>query len=1749
MHIEAMFRGKLTLTIRKLGLLLGALCLFALTGRTVHGQSYGTASGTPPFVSPEPVELGFTDAANGNLHLEISMGSYPQRASKQPLDIRFVYDSSSIWTIACGQFSCSWWSPYQTTSAWRLSTALVTELAGINCGQNGACPEAVYQDQWGTSRYFPLQNTTCPIPTAYASDSSGYQVNWCQGKVYAPDGTLVESAGQAYEDTNGNFLSVGANQTFDTLGRTIPNGGAGSTCGAGGTGTQTCQLPNSQGGVSTYTITTTTIPVQTEFGQSSVGEFAGSLVVPQSIALPDGTSYQFKYDCDSTKGNAACGSPGGQNGYYGLLTSVTLPTGGTVSYGYTKFSDSYSNKMEWFSSRTSASGTWAYSPQVISTCSSTQVGCQQKVTVTKPSGDSTVYTFTLNNGAWPVQVQSYGGGSLLSTVTNTYDFSNACPFTGCHGASYIRLLTTQTSLPVPGGGNITKQTQYAYDSPQTGNITAVKEWRYYSGSLPSTPDKETDTTYLSTGTNDIDKPLNVIIRNSSSSMVAQTLYSYDSYGSCPGGDLYSMTGVINHDDGNFGSGYTARGNPTQIQKWVSGSTYLTTQYCYDTTGQITEQIDPAGNTTGYGYADNFYNDNGSNPPASYAPNQKTNAYVTSVTPPIIGTEHIGYYYGSGSQALLTDQNGATTYDHFMDPFDRHTETMRPIGWSLQTYPSQTEVDVYSAVGDTSPSAGCTSCQHKQAFRDSWGRETQETLANAPGGAINLATTYDANSRVASQSHAYTTTSDPNYVFENYSYDGLDRSAGVAHPDSEFYSVFYGSLVAQYGGLSSQQGSTSTYGVGYPELMIDENGKKKQEWLDGFGRLIEVDEAVTTGTTSQGSFSICCTAPIQDVGTVYVTVGTFNTQVSYDENSTVNSVASDLASALNGSGVVTADASGSTVNMTSLATGTGANYSLSSYSEGQLQPPKFRATPSGGGAMTGGTDGSSNSTFYTYDALGDLTSVVQGTQTPRTFVYDGLGRKISESTPEAGTISVGYAGCSGDPGNLCSKTDARGITTTYTYDGLNRMKSKSYSNGQGSVTYAYDQGGASAFALGRLTQMVDPSGSETYTYDPDGDVLQLQKVVGSTTYTIGYQYNAGGELTQVTYPSGRVVAYSYDAVGRLCDVAPSTGCTASNPYATSYGYDSAGHVTGLTFGNGIVGTYNYFPKTEQLSSLSYAKTGSNLFSLNYWYQHDSTNCPSGTPDDDGPINCITDNQDSGRSATYTYDALNRLNTAVTNGSTNYPKWGLSEGYDQWSNRLSQTVTAGSGPQSSLTFNGHNQPTGSSYVYDASGDMTYDPATLDTYTYDAENRLTAVTGGATASYTYDADGFRVEKSANGTNTVYIYSGSEDIAEYDNGAAPSSPSREFIYGNGELLVQVSGGATTYYQKDHLSVRMITDASGNVTGQEGHFPFGEAWYSSNGSSEWVFTTYQHDQATGLEYALARYYDPRTAAFCSADPVGGDPSDPESWNRYAYARDNPINLTDPSGKSWLGWFIGVLADIAAIGTLTPELIGFGIAQAADAIGSAIALAGAEQIGADTSQLPQVFTTVTVYASAPVPWETVAAGLGGIGGVAAIPSPLNPRNSARFEKARGKAQQNLNNKDCQTFLQTQGVNPSDLKSAVNNETPWNGVKSGISEYDAQVTDPQDPVWSTARGITAAKGTTVSSLFQPETGSETEAVAQTPGNNVYFRPGRGITAINIIHEGLHNLTGLGDASLAQKLGLPGGTGSADINPTLKAHNCS
>ena len=380
---------------------------------------------------------------------------------------------------------------------------------------------------------------------------------------------------------------------------------------------------------------------------------------------------------------------------------------------------------------------------------------------------------------------------------------------------------------------------------------------------------------------------------------------------------------------------------------------------------------------------------------------------------------------------------------------------------------------------------------------------------------------------------------------------------------------------------------------------------------------------------------------------------------------------------------------------------------------------------------------------------------------------------------------------------------------------------------------------------------------------------------------GYAYNQAGELTSITYPSGRAVQQSYDAIGRLSSIA--SGATT---YANGFAYNPAFQPTSLSYGNGVTASFSYSPDRLQLQSLSHTRPGQTLFGLTYGYSQNGGN--------DGQITSITDSVDAGRNVTYTYDALARLSTAVTQGSVPYPKWGLSWTYDRYGNRTAQTVTAGTGPSNSVTVSATtNRITDPGYSYDPNGNMTADG--LNALTYDAENRIVTSSG---TNYSSDGNNLRVKKVSGGATTVYIFSGSKVIAEYVNGTL----SKEYVYSGSALVAKIEGATTTYYHGDHLSLRASSDGTvgsptfGQKIGDQGHYPYGESWYLQNTTTKWQFTTYERDGESGNDYAMARTYLNRLGRFSSPDLVAGSPSDPQSLNRYSYVRNDPCNLVDPLG-------------------------------------------------------------------------------------------------------------------------------------------------------------------------------------------------------------------------------------------------------------
>ena len=651
------------------------------------------------------------------------------------------------------------------------------------------------------------------------------------------------------------------------------------------------------------------------------------------------------------------------------------------------------------------------------------------------------------------------------------------------------------------------------------------------------------------------------------------------------------------------------------------------------------------------------------------------------------------------------------------------------------------------------------------------------------------------------------------------------------------------------------------------------------------------------------------ASTYDSGTVSLPIGNFTATACFGNNTnpvcsgqslntTASQVATALANAINGSSSVpaTASVSGSTISLTWKTPGPftpSVGPLVTSHDNPNLFGSASFTSPatnfSGG---TGNLGSNPSVTQYIYDARGNLTKIVEGAQT-RSQNYDGLGRLKSTTLPESGNTTYSYltsagASCSTNPFAVCFATDARGVTTTYTYDGLNRLTSQVYNVGSTGVpataTVSYTYGtSASSNNNGRLVQMTDGAGSESYTYDVVGRLTQLSRVIKNTAYKITYGYNGANQLTSITYPSGRIVSPGYDATGRLTQIA-SGGTT----YLSGLSYNSAQLPTRFNYGNGIAASRGFNDRL-QLSSLSYALGTNTLLSLTYNYNDANGN-------NNGQIQGITDSRGAAYSTSYSYDGLGRLSQAQTNDLTAGNTWQLSFGLDRYGNRVSQTLTGGTASvyQPQLIADATTNRL-SSLSYDAAGNVTQDAA--NTYVYNGENELTQVTN-ANATYAYDGHRWRITKTVGRTTTNYIYSGSSVIAEYTG----TNLSKEYLYWNGQLLATIAGSTVTYHHPDHLSNRFETNSSGTVTRTFGHLPYGDVWYETGTADKWKFTSYERDSESGEDYALNRFYGSRYGRFHSPDLLPGSPGNPQSLNRYAYVMDDPSNMTDPSGMEALGF-------------------------------------------------------------------------------------------------------------------------------------------------------------------------------------------------------------------------------------------------------
>jgi len=258
--------------------------------------------------------------------------------------------------------------------------------------------------------------------------------------------------------------------------------------------------------------------------------------------------------------------------------------------------------------------------------------------------------------------------------------------------------------------------------------------------------------------------------------------------------------------------------------------------------------------------------------------------------------------------------------------------------------------------------------------------------------------------------------------------------------------------------------------------------------------------------------------------------------------------------------------------------------------------------------------------------------------------------------------------------------------------------------------------------------------------------------------------------------------------------------------------------------------------------------------------------------------------------YTYDPLYRLTSASYSSGETY-----SYSYDGVGNRLTMVSPGGT---VNYTYDAANRLTdvgGVAYTWDANGNLTSDG--VRSYTYDQTNRLTQVTEGSlTTQFAYNGDGVRTSKTVGGDTTEYVL---DLLATLP--VVISDTEAVYLYGLDIIAQQQS--ARYYYMHDGLgSVRQLVDTTGQIETNYAYDPFGVPQVGGEVHNPYQFTGEAWDAEVELLYLRARYYQPEVGRFITKDPWAGDPWAPATLNLYVYARNNPVNVVDPSGFQSCGW-------------------------------------------------------------------------------------------------------------------------------------------------------------------------------------------------------------------------------------------------------
>jgi RHS repeat-associated protein len=362
-----------------------------------------------------------------------------------------------------------------------------------------------------------------------------------------------------------------------------------------------------------------------------------------------------------------------------------------------------------------------------------------------------------------------------------------------------------------------------------------------------------------------------------------------------------------------------------------------------------------------------------------------------------------------------------------------------------------------------------------------------------------------------------------------------------------------------------------------------------------------------------------------------------------------------------------------------------------------------------------------------------------------------------------------------------------------------------------------------------------------------------------------------------------ISYGVDGEGRTSTVSASSG---QNP-VTSAAYNTAGQVIGVTYGSADSDAFAFDGNTGRMTQYKYTVNGSSEIGNLTWKPNGSLS-----------VLAITDpfNSADNQTCNYTHDDLRRI-ASVNCGSA----WSQTFTYDPFGNITKNGSITWLPGYNSAT----NRYTLAGTSYDSNGNLLND--SFHAYSWDSESHPVTID---TIGLTYDAFDRVVEQNQSGTYYQMVYTPMGTKLGLFKGPVIQ-----------QLYVQLPGGTTAEYLSWGLSHyrhadwlgsdRLESSASNHsILDNNGYAPFGEP-YAQTGNGEISFTG-QNKDTVWLQYDfLARQYDPKQGRWLSPDPAGMDavdPTNPQSWNRYAYVLNNPLGSIDPTGMayydddgSWVG--------------------------------------------------------------------------------------------------------------------------------------------------------------------------------------------------------------------------------------------------------